>query len=42
VVAFSHGDSNYTPAFPETVLHAGDHLVVAGRKKPLDEFCQLD
>ena len=42
VVAFSHGDSNYTPAFPETVLHKGDHLVVAGRKQPLDEFCQLD
>lgn len=42
VVASSRGDSNYTPAFPETVLHAGDHLVVAGRKKPLDEFCQLD
>jgi trk system potassium uptake protein TrkA len=42
VVASSHGDGNYTPAFPETVLHAGDHLVVAGRKQPLDEFCQLD
>ncbi|CAB4638250.1 MAG: TrkA family potassium uptake protein [Actinobacteria bacterium] len=42
VVAFSHGDANYTPAFPETVLHEGDHLVVAGRKKPLDEFVQLD
>lgn len=42
VVASSRGDGNYTPAFPETVLHAGDHLVVAGRKKPLDEFCQLD
>ncbi|MEY4639380.1 MAG: hypothetical protein RLY13_378 [Actinomycetota bacterium] len=42
VVASSRGDSNYTPAFPETVLHAGDHLVVAGRKQPLDEFCQLD
>lgn len=42
VVAVSHGDGNYTPAFPETVLSNGDHLVVAGRKKPLDEFCQLD
>ncbi len=42
VVAYSHGDGNYTPAFPETVLHKGDHLVVAGRKQPLDEFCQLD
>ncbi|MEY4434127.1 MAG: hypothetical protein RIR16_167 [Actinomycetota bacterium] len=42
VVAISHGDGNYVPAFPETVLRNGDHIVVAGRKKPLDEFCQLD
>lgn len=42
VVAVSHGDSNYVPAFPETVLKSGDLIVVAGRKKPLDEFCQLD
>lgn len=41
VVATSHGDGNYTPAFPETTLKTGDHLVVAGRKGPLDEFCQL-
>lgn len=42
VVAVSHGDGDYKPAFPTTVLEAGDHLVVAGRKQPLDEFCQLD
>lgn len=42
VVAYSHGDGNYTPAFPETTLTEGDHLVVAGRKQPLDEFVQLD
>lgn len=42
VVATSSGDANYSPAFPETVLHVGDHLVVAGHKKPLDEFVQLD
>ncbi|MEY4989075.1 MAG: hypothetical protein RI933_708 [Actinomycetota bacterium] len=42
VVAVSHGDGNYVPAFPETVLSTGDHLVIAGRKKPLDEFVQLD
>ncbi|MEY4993777.1 MAG: hypothetical protein RIS82_899 [Actinomycetota bacterium] len=42
VVATSHGDSEYSPAFPDTVLNSGDFLVVAGRKAPLDEFCQLD
>ena len=42
VVAYSHAGEPYQPAFPETVLNDGDLLVVAGRKKPLDEFCQLD
>ena len=42
VVATSHGDSEYSPAFPDTVLNTGDFLVVAGRKAPLDEFVQLD
>lgn len=42
VVATSPGDSEYSPAFPDTVLNSGDFLVVAGRKVPLDEFCQLD
>ncbi|MFM6971855.1 MAG: potassium channel family protein [Rhodoluna sp.] len=41
VVATSHQGAGYQPAFPETVLHSGDVLVVAGRKKPLDVFCQL-
>lgn len=41
VVAVNHGDGMYTPAFPETILKSGDHLVVAGRKQPLDEFVQL-
>ncbi|MFM1795444.1 MAG: hypothetical protein RLZZ340_121 [Actinomycetota bacterium] len=41
VVAVNHGDGVYIPAFPETVLKSGDHLVVAGRKQPLDEFVQL-
>ena len=41
VVASSHGGGEYKPAFPETVLEAGDHLIVAGRKQPLDEFVQL-
>lgn len=42
VVAVSNGDGNYVPAFPETILKTGDLIVIAGRKKPLDEFVQLD
>jgi trk system potassium uptake protein len=42
VVATSTGDGKYTPAFPETMLKAGHHIVVAGPKGPLDQFCQLD
>ncbi len=42
VVAVNKGDGNYNPAFPETVLNAGDTIVVAGRKEPLDAFMQLD
>lgn len=42
VVAVSSKGGEYLPAFPETVLHADDLLVVAGRKQPLDVFCQLD
>ncbi len=42
VVAYSHAGAPYQPAFPETVLNDGDLLVVAGRKKPLDSFVQLD
>ena len=41
VVAVNSGDGVYKPAFPETKLNAGDLLVVAGRKQPLDEFVQL-
>lgn len=41
VVATSTGDGNYQPAFPETVLHQGEHIVLAGRKMDLTEFCQL-
>lgn len=42
VVAVSKGGGNYVPAFPETILTTGDLIVIAGRKKPLDEFVQLD
>jgi len=41
VVAVNSGDGVYKPAFPETKLRAGDLLVVAGRKQPLDNFVQL-
>lgn len=41
VVAVNEGNG-YKPAFPETVLHAGNEIVVAGPKGPLDQFCQLD
>jgi trk system potassium uptake protein TrkA len=41
VVAVTHGDGNYAPAFPETVLNEGDQIVVAGQTKPLTEFCQI-
>ena len=41
VVAVNSGDGVYKPAFPETELSAGDLLVVAGRKEPLDNFVQL-
>lgn len=42
VVATNSGDGKYTPAFPETILHSGHQIVVAGPKAPLDKFCQLD
>lgn len=41
VVAVTKGDGQYQPAFPETVLEAGDQIVVAGQVEPLDKFCQL-
>jgi trk system potassium uptake protein TrkA len=42
VVATSSGDGQYTPAFPETVLRSGHHIVVAGPKEPLNDFCLLE
>jgi trk system potassium uptake protein TrkA len=41
VVAITKGDGEYKPAFPETVLHAGDQIIVAGQVEPLDKFCQV-
>lgn len=41
VVAVTKGDGKYAPAFPETVLEAGDQIVVAGQVEPLNKFCQV-
>jgi len=41
VVAITKGDGEYQPAFPDTVLHAGDQIIVAGQVEPLDKFCQV-
>ena len=41
VVAITKGDGEYKPAFPYTVLHAGDQIIVAGQVEPLDKFCQV-
>ncbi|MDG2478444.1 MAG: TrkA family potassium uptake protein [Aquiluna sp.] len=41
VVAITKGDGEYKPAFPDTVLHAGDQIIVAGQVEPLDKFCQV-
>jgi trk system potassium uptake protein TrkA len=41
VVAITKGDGEYKPAFPDTVLHVGDQIIVAGQVEPLDKFCQV-
>ena len=41
VVAITKGDGEYKPDFPDTVLHAGDQIIVAGQVEPLDKFCQV-
>ena len=38
VVATSKGDADYSPATPDTVLHDGDYLIVAGPKTALEAF----
>lgn len=38
VVATSKGDTDYSPANPETVLVDGDYLIVAGPKSALEAF----
>ena len=41
VVATSHGDADYLPATPDTVLNDGDYLIVAGPKAALESFSQI-
>lgn len=41
VVATSHGDATYTAAHPETVIDAGDWMIIAGPKSAVDDFCEI-
>lgn len=41
IVATASTDGGFQIALPDTVLKAGDQVVVAGPKGPLDEFCQF-
>ena len=41
VVATKKPNDNYKPSFPETVLNAGDVMIVAGRTKKVEEFCRM-
>lgn len=42
VVATSHGNAEYLPATPATVLNDGDFLIVAGPKQALEAFSQVE
>jgi trk system potassium uptake protein TrkA len=41
VVATRKSGESYMPSFPETVLNAGDVMIVAGRTKKVEEFCRM-
>jgi trk system potassium uptake protein TrkA len=41
IVATRKERESYLPSFPETVLNAGDVMIVAGRTKNVEEFCQM-
>jgi trk system potassium uptake protein TrkA len=41
VVATKKVNGSYQPSFPETVIEAGDLMVVAGRTEKVDEFCRM-
>ena len=42
VVATSHGNVSYEAATPETVINAGDWMIVSGPKKAIEAFCLID
>jgi trk system potassium uptake protein len=41
IVATRKEGESYMPSFPETVLNAGDVMIVAGRTKKVEEFCRM-
>lgn len=41
VMAISKNGQPYEPAVPSTVLEAGSQILVAGAKKPLQDFCRI-
>ena len=41
VVATRKEGQSYLPSFPETVLNAGDLMIVAGTTKKVEEFCRM-
>lgn len=41
VVATRKEGGSYTPSFPETVLHTGDVMIVAGRTQKVEDFCRM-
>lgn len=41
VVATGQAGSDYEAATPETIIQAGDHLIIAGPKAEIEEFCRL-
>jgi trk system potassium uptake protein len=41
VVATRKEGESYTPSFPETVLHTGDVMIVAGRTSKVEDFCRM-
>lgn len=41
VVATRKKGESYLPSFPETVLNAGDVMIVAGRTEKVEDFCRM-
>ena len=41
VVATRKQGSSYMPSFPETVLSAGDVMIVSGRTSKVEDFCRM-